>query len=201
MNNVVNKAPRVKLTPNLEKILASICFVLKKAKEDNLQVTQYDLVKTLFLADRQHLNTYGRLITFDNYLAMQHGPVPSISYNLLKENKRTLNKYKLEVKDLLWNKTNAPHIGRSAFIYTLKKNAQCNLSSLSDSDMEILESNLRVVKSLSFTQLRRLTHQDPAYIEANPNEENINPSMSLGMLFDSPNYEAAELVEFTSKHQ
>jgi uncharacterized phage-associated protein len=197
-----NKAPRVKLTPNLEKILASICFVLEQAKEKELEVTQYDIVKTLFLADRQHLNTYGRLITFDTYRAMQHGPVPSLAYNLLKENKHTLNKYKLAINDLSWNKTKAPHISPSVFVYTLKKNKKCDLSSLSDSDTEMLEKYLKVVKSLTFSQLRNLTHEDPAYKEANPNAENINPLMSLGMLFEgNPNFEAAEHVEFLSKHQ
>ena len=46
-------------------------------------MTQYYIGKLLFFADREHIMDYGRPITGDRYVAMEHGPVPSAVRNLL----------------------------------------------------------------------------------------------------------------------
>ncbi len=43
-------------------------------------------LKLIFLADRYHLRKYGRLITNDNYVAMKHGPVPSVTKDIAESN-------------------------------------------------------------------------------------------------------------------
>ena len=42
-------------------------------------VDKLELLKLVYMADRFHLRRYGRLISGDNYYAMQLGPVPSIT--------------------------------------------------------------------------------------------------------------------------
>lgn len=66
--------------PDKDRILEAILFLIGRSSS----LSQYEIVKSLFLADRTHLNTYGRPITFDNYVAMEHGPVPSLAYDALK---------------------------------------------------------------------------------------------------------------------
>src|SRR6266446_7375344 len=87
------KARVIAMHPNQGRIVEAILFIFAEACERKIAVTQYDIVKSLFLADRAHLNKYGRPITFDNYVAMEHGPVPSTAYNFLKEDARALSKY------------------------------------------------------------------------------------------------------------
>lgn len=41
------------------------------------------LLKLLYLADRKALLSFGRPITFDRYVSMDHGPVLSQTYNLM----------------------------------------------------------------------------------------------------------------------
>ena len=41
------------------------------------------LLKLMYLADRKALLTYGRPITYDRYVSMDHGPVLSQTYNLM----------------------------------------------------------------------------------------------------------------------
>ncbi|HEY9082880.1 MAG TPA: Panacea domain-containing protein [Vicingaceae bacterium] len=41
-------------------------------------------MKLLWIADRLHLNKYGRLILKDSYCAMPHGPVPSETLDLVQ---------------------------------------------------------------------------------------------------------------------
>ena len=84
MQNTVSEYVHMK--PNVGRILAALYHVIKEARDRKRDVSQYDLVKSLFLADRSHLNEWGRPITYDNYTAMKHGPVPSLAYDLLKAN-------------------------------------------------------------------------------------------------------------------
>ncbi|MEQ1715723.1 MAG: Panacea domain-containing protein, partial [Hyphomicrobium sp.] len=65
---------------NWAKVVEAIDFVatLKPG------VTQYYIGKILFFADREHLLDYGRPITGDRYVAMEHGPVPSAIRDILK---------------------------------------------------------------------------------------------------------------------
>jgi uncharacterized phage-associated protein len=46
-------------------------------------LTQYFVGKILYFADKSHFLDYGRLITFDRYVAMKDGPVPSAVRNML----------------------------------------------------------------------------------------------------------------------
>ena len=46
-------------------------------------ITQYFIGKLLYLADKAHFLDWGRPITFDRYVAMVHGPVPSAVRNML----------------------------------------------------------------------------------------------------------------------
>lgn len=190
-------APRVELQPNLSKVLASIGFLIKIAERISVRITQYDIVKSLFVADRAHLNRHGRPITYDNYVAMYHGPVPSLAYDLLKGNGSALRAYGLT--DLPWTRTSAEHIGKGCHIYSGATTSD-EASVLSPSDMSALEGALQAVSKLSFGQVRKLTHNDPAYIEAwtAAGEKGSYP-MSLGLLFDEPNFEAAKFVEFSSQ--
>ena len=189
------KAPQVRLEPNLMKILAAITHVIALGEERGDDVTQYVILKSLFLADKSHLNKYGRPITFDNYVAMMAGPVPTLAYDLLKENKKALLKH--DITDLPWERSSGP--GRTSYF------SNANLAQfddvLSDSDKVALQEAYRVVASLTFAQIRQLTHNDPAYMEAWEDDERRNAfEMSLGMLFDPPDYEQAETVAFLSKH-
>lgn len=44
----------------------------------------HKIFKIIYIADRQHLADWGRLITGDTYIAMEAGPVSSRLYDMLK---------------------------------------------------------------------------------------------------------------------
>ena len=50
-------------------------------------IDKYRLLKVLFLADKQHLNSYGRPIAGEQYVAMKYGPVPETAYKILRQQK------------------------------------------------------------------------------------------------------------------
>ena len=74
--------------------LQASAYLLKKA---NAPMKYLKLLKLLYLADRAMLLNQGLLITCDNFLAMQHGPVLSHTYKIIKgkdlQNSPTWNSY------------------------------------------------------------------------------------------------------------
>ncbi len=140
--------------PDKERILEAILFLIGRTSG----LSQHEIVKSLFLADRAHLNTYGRPITFDNYVAMEHGPVPSLAYNALEP---SFNFSKIFKEERPW--VTIRDGNKNRFVNP-KRGFRKDV--LSKTDIDALESALQTIKTLSVSQIRRLTHDDPAYKEA-----------------------------------
>lgn len=64
---------------DVPKAIAAIGMFVKGTGE-----TLYPIMKMMYLADKRHLHEYGRFIVGDEYCAMEQGPVPSLSYDMLK---------------------------------------------------------------------------------------------------------------------
>lgn len=67
------------------KLLAAIMFLIEEAAKIGCLLTKGEIVKSLFIADDRHLANEGRPITFDNYVAMQNGPVGDLALDLLND--------------------------------------------------------------------------------------------------------------------
>lgn len=66
-------------TFDINKAIAAISYLVEKTGAQ-----MYSLMKMMYLADKVHLERYGRFIAGDNYVAMKQGPVPSRTYNMIK---------------------------------------------------------------------------------------------------------------------
>ena len=67
---------------NKIKAIEAILFILEQ--DTNQPWTLHNVSKACYWADRRHLECYGRFIFDDQYIAMDHGPVPSGAYDLMK---------------------------------------------------------------------------------------------------------------------
>jgi uncharacterized phage-associated protein len=144
------------LVEDKDKIQEAILYLMGRQPD----LSQYEIVKAIFLADSSHLNRYGRPVTYDNYVAMEHGPVPSLAYDALKPEYNFKAKFSAERPWTSIPDKDNPNVNR----YTPLREPRREY--LSASDMKALDSALGTVLSLSFNQLRRLTHEDKAYVEA-----------------------------------
>jgi uncharacterized phage-associated protein len=152
--------PEIRFRPKEPKILEAVLFLIQECAQTRGHApSQYDIVKTIFLADRAHLNNYGRPITFDNYVAMTHGPVPSFTYDLLKPTFDFGRVYGDPRPP--WTVERVGNISR--FVGVARSP---NLRVLSKTDIDALRDALATIMSLSFSQVRKLTHQDAAYLDA-----------------------------------
>ncbi len=182
---------------NMPRITEAVLYIINEAARLGLKVTQYDIVKSLFLADEDHLNRYGRPVTFDNYVAMPNGPVPNKSYDLLKENADVVREVGGRVP---WSRRPAPDLGKGCFVFE-NPSREPDEDVLSPSDMKALGRALETVKKLGFVEVRRLTHEHPAYIDAwrdNPTRKSF--PMDYSKLFNAPDPVRAEELAFLSKH-
>lgn len=196
---VQHRAPMVDLEPNVGKIIDAIAFIIAEAQRRGMSATQYTILKVIFLADKSHLNLYARPVTFDNYVAMKDGPVASLAYNFLKEDKHAMRRHKID--RLPWKRTPVPETGSGRYYYS-DAEPQAEGEVLSPSDIEALSGAFSSIQHLTYTQIRRLVHSDPAYIEAWNRDGGAKAyRISYGMIFDAPNYDAAKVVEYLSKQK
>ena len=130
----------------------------------------YNVLKCLYYADRKHLQEYGRQIYGDTFYALEHGPVPSAAYEIIKyANGRA--KWDLqfpEAFELL--DVNDIHVSARGPVDT---------ELLSRSDMACLLDAARKYGTMSFGKLKKLSHQGKAFENADSNGE-----MKLADLID-----------------
>ncbi|HXW26199.1 MAG TPA: Panacea domain-containing protein [Xanthobacteraceae bacterium] len=183
--------------PDREKILESILYLINRRNEKPGQaLSQYDIVKAIFLADVSHLNKYGRPVTFDNYVAMEHGPVPTLTYDTLKPASGLFAR--LFQREKPWTTLADGKIHRF-----VKADRPHNKDVLSATDLEALDYGLQTVTNLSFGQLKKLTHEHPAYIEAWARRGTADASdIDMQRLLDNAkdDDETIERIAYTSRH-
>jgi hypothetical protein len=151
----------VRLKPNHKRILEAALYLIQEGERRRAPVTQYEIVKSLFLADVAHLERYGRPVTFDNYSALEFGPVPEAAYDMLKPAYNPNNHYEQEV----WPPWRREHAHGRAYYYRGPRRDP-NLRALSKTDIAALSEALDEVKALRFGGVVDKTHGNPAYIEA-----------------------------------
>lgn len=143
----------------LNKALAAIELLAEKGVRD---LTKGKIAKLLFFADKRHLVQYGRPITGDWYAALPHGPIPSNIDNLLDAFEANNLSYAgvpaMEGLFELDRRFQYPRLRKRA-----SAKAESMRDSLSESDVQTLQECMEQLGSLTFSELRAITHDQPAY--------------------------------------
>lgn len=156
-----------------QKAIEAIDFIARHKPK----ITQYYIGKIMFFADREHLLDYGRPVTGDRYVAMEHGPVPSGVRDILKAD----SDFPDEILDTLNYHISIEHDGNKQMV---SSNEKGDLNRLSGSDQEYLLAALKEYSSMSFKQLKNLSHEDSAYQKAWEADGNAN-EMDLDLWLDA----------------
>lgn len=160
-----SKIPKAKF--DQRKTLHAILFVVTHLPKP---ANVYNVLKCLYYADRKHLQEYGRQIYGETFYALEHGPVPSAAYEIIKyANGRA--KWDLqfhEAFELL--DVNDVHVSARGPVDT---------ELLSRSDMACLLDAARNYSKMPFGKLKNLSRQGKAFENADANGE-----MKLADLID-----------------
>lgn len=144
---------------NQSKAIASVLYIAKKLLNENIKPDFHKIFKILYFADEKHLAEYGRPIIGDHYIAMDHGPVPSKIYDILK----------IIRGDSISSDTQ----GFSEFIavrgHFIFPKQEPDLDEFSESDLAFIDNSIVDNKGLDFGELKIKSH-DAAYKKASKDD-------------------------------
>lgn len=152
--------------PNRDRVLETLVYLMTR----HPGITQYQIVKSVFFGDRKHLNEVGRPVTFDNYVAMKKGPVPSLILDLLKPGANFFSIFKA---DPPWGTKTR---GRA---HEFRATRGVRQGVLSRTDLEALDYGLKMVLARTEDELEVLLHNDPGYKEAWKKRRNDDSSVAI----------------------
>jgi hypothetical protein len=186
------------MQPNYRRILEAVLFIINEAKRTGKHVTEYDINKSIFVADVAHLNKYGRPVTFDNYAAMKDGPVPSTTREILQPGYKGKPHFNEEWPP--WDRVPSPEDGGLAHKF-VNPRREANLRALSKTDTQELKQAFEIVKAKGFHGTKKFTHEHPAYLDVWPKGATSGRHwMDYAKLLEESDPETIDDLVFSSKH-
>jgi uncharacterized phage-associated protein len=123
---------------NLKKAVEALLYIANRVEHP----TFMSVAKLLYFADKTSLELYGRFIAGDSYFAMEHGPVPTNTYNLMKAGH------------------DGDQYGFSAEQHNIKPLREANTDWLSDSDIACLDKVIEAYGHLPTWDIRSKSHDE-----------------------------------------
>jgi hypothetical protein len=157
---------KIQFRINYQKSIEVILYVLSKFDDKGLNT--YNLLKTIFAADKYHLNKYGRPVTGDTYIKMEYGAVPSTIYNYIKHDPIVIS----GISDINYPFDSVGHD-------TIAKRTYNN-NLLSESDTEALDCGIKEYTNLLFDQVKEKNHNEQCWIETE-----INRPIDFELMIDN----------------
>lgn len=168
---------------NRLKALHALLYVVSRLPQP---ANIYNVLKCVYYADRQHLEDFGRQMYAETYCAMEHGPVPSLAYDIVKY-VAGRSKWDYKFQEALES--------LAATDMTLRAKNNPNLELFSKSELICLSNSAKTYGSLSFAQLKKISHQGEAFRKASHNGE-----MSINDLADELDKTGALKKHLTDRH-
>lgn len=138
-----------------EKALAVAAYLASRTGE-----TMYTILKMVYLADRCHLERYGRPITGDDFIAMKQGACPSKIYDSMKVLRGEARKNYLPESEKYLEVDSETH--------DVAVKDMPSMEVLSASDLECLDEVVSIHKRLGRWVIHKMSH-DAAWEKTNRN--------------------------------
>lgn len=145
--------------PNYAKIVELLLYLAHVRP----QADKYQAVKLFYLADREHLNSFGRPITFEHYVALPFGPVASNAMDLIEQDVRTM---KAAGIDALPFEVEQKIVDGRTISFLGKPLREVDRDLFSKSDLKVFNDIVERFGNKSFDELFNITHDHEAYKRA-----------------------------------
>lgn len=153
--------------------------------QSGMELDQYQVVKLIYLADREHFRRFRRPISFDKFVAMEYGPVASNALRIMKgESVSGVDRASLPFE--------VRKIEKRYFIGHPKR--QIERVMFSKSDLNVLDWVITQYGKYTFKALFDLTHKHFAYDRAWQNRQSNAEHMRFEDFLDE-SADKAEIVE------
>jgi len=176
---------RLPLDP--EKLVAAMLYIASRLSDP----TKFKIGKMIFLSDFAHVGKYGRPIVGGRYCAMPNGPVPSEALNLLN------GILKGDIAPEFWatGVESAFDVKDEQYPRFIPKKSP-DMSVLSESDIEVLDSIIGQYGNWTFWNLMDFTHSLPAYMKAvERGPDSRNPAIDYEDFFEQNPFAVAGTKE------
>ena len=144
----------------VNKIKAVVEYILQQMGKG---VDYIHLFKVMYFAQEEHLAVYGVPMMYDTFVARKHGPVPSLTYLVL----RVAEGKTVDVTDELHSFASDLSISDSEGHQevTLAEGVRCDMDELSRSNVRILDKWIEQCKDIKSFDLSQMSH-DKAWQKA-----------------------------------
>lgn len=129
------------------KITEIVLYILNKTNG----LDYYHVFKIIYFANIAHLAKCGLRITTDEFCALPDGPVPSILYNSIKDEKSCDKELEKMINENIIK-------GNDDAYYMLSAKRKANLDYLSKSEIEEIDKSITENANLSYNDLRQKSH-------------------------------------------
>lgn len=144
---------KMKTIDQLLKIKAVVAYILQRMP---MGMDYIHLFKVMYFAQQEHLVVYGMPIADDTFLARKHGPVPALTYKVLRglEGKTVLDSN--ELRDFARSFTLSCFDGHQ--VVKLADGEGCDMDELSRSNVRILDKWIDKCKDVESFDLSDMSH-------------------------------------------
>lgn len=168
------------------KITQSLGFLL--SLDDNHRMNKLKLVKLIWAADRYHLRKYGRTVTDSEYFALPHGPVSSLTLDVIDNDEVAL--YAEDISFISEHITPWESDKNQIVLYN-----ETEYDYLSETDKEALKFAWDTFGDKDpFELADNITHQYPEWSKFREhfdvNNERSRQSIDLNDFFENPSEDA-----------
>lgn len=166
----------MKTKDQILKIKATVLYILKQMPEG---VDYIHLFKMMYFAQQEHLVLYGMPLMEDTFKARKHGPVPSITYKVMR---------KIEGKpvDLMQGLDDfcdaiSMRIKDGHQVIYCKPEIECDMDELSVSNVKILDAWIEKLRDIKSFDLSDMSH-DSAWKNAKETAERTGEDITMTMV-------------------
>ena len=144
----------------VNKIKAVVEYILQQM---GAAVDYIHLFKVMYFAQEEHLAIYGVPMMYDTFVARKHGPVPSLTYKVLRVAEGKTVDVTGELQAFASDLSLSMSDGHQ--VVTLADGVQCDMDELSRSNIRILDKWIDHCKDIKSFDLSELSH-DKAWQKA-----------------------------------
>ena len=153
---------------DIRKVANAILYFLDK---DVKYLGKTKLMKLLYFADKYHLNKYGRPIFNDKYIKLQHGPVPSLTLNIINSfnqlDNEDLEEYTEKLREFVEIKETKDNQYKKTIF---EKKRQLNIDIFSKSELECMNKSIEAFKEWTAEKISEFSHDLEEYKKTEMND-------------------------------
>lgn len=185
---------RLRYTFDVEKLVQAIAYFSSRGVKG---LDKLKIVKLLYLADKKHLLEVGRPILGDFYACMPYGPVPSQSFNIIRD-VIDADPEMRPVAEERFDEYLSIDTSRHHHALVVKKEPDTDI--FSASEVAALEATASQYGRYTGSELINITHEDPIWTIPKSQQQRVRSTEIPFELFFEVNG-AADMLEFALAQQ